>query len=194
MAGGKTAKTGVTEIKRTSLNFESAAMLALLDLEVLVGVPDETSTRNEGNDGALEITNAAIAYIQDNGAPEINLPARPFMREGIRNATPSILKQLDRAARAAIAGNLEGVDQSFHGAGLAAQRGIQNRIKEGIPPPLSEYTLKERARKGRKGAALELEARERGEAPGLELATPLIDTGELLQSIKYAIRRRDERT
>lgn len=187
------AKSGVTIKTGKGLRFDGPAFQKLLDLEVLAGIPEEDTERKNKDGSDPDITNAAIAYIQDNGAPEMRIPARPFMREGIDNAREPIIKQLDRALSAALRGDEEGVDRAFHGAGLAAQRGIRNKIKEGIPPPLSERTLKERESRGRTGATLELEARARGEAPGIEFATPLMDTGEMLQSVKYAIRSRTQR-
>ena len=167
--------------------------MKLLNLEVLVGIPED-ETERQNLEGATEpVTNASIAYIQDNGAPERNIPARPFMVPGIENAVDAIVAQLARGMSAVLRDDSDGVKKAFNGAGIAAERGIKNAIKEGIPPPLSERTLKARASRGRKGAVLELEARERGEDPGIELATPLMDTGEMLQSIKYVVRKRSER-
>ena len=50
----------------------------LTTMQVMVGVPDDKSGRREG-----EINNAELAYIHDKGAPEANIPARPFMEPGI---------------------------------------------------------------------------------------------------------------
>lgn len=185
-------KTGVQMITRQHVDFDSDALTKITELEVLVGVP-EAETERTGDDAAQGITNASLAYIHDNGAPEAHIPPRPFMIPGIEAGMEAIAKQLDRATRAAIGGNVEGVMAGFHGAGLAAQRAIKNKILEGVPPPLSEYTLRERAAKGRKGAALELKRREAGETPGMELALPLVDTHEMLNSISYVIRSREER-
>lgn len=182
-------KSGVETKVNKKLNFTSDAMLALTEFEILVGIPEDTTERKNLDGSEEPVTNAAIAYIQDNGAPEKNIPARPFMRPGIEKALEPIINQLDRAAKAAMRGSLAGVERGFQGAGIAAERGIKNAIKEGIPPPLSERTLKARAARGRTGATLELEARARGEEPGIEFATPLMDTGEMLQSIKHVIRR-----
>lgn len=186
-------KTGVITKTARNVDFTGAAMTALSEYEVLVGVPEETTERDNDDGSEGPITNAAIAYIQDQGAPERNIPQREFMRPGVENAQDPIIAQLERGLRAALADNMEGVLKSWEGAGIAAQRGIQNAIKEGIPPPLSERTLQARARRGRTGATLELERREMGEAPSIDYATPLMDTGELLQSIKYVVRDKNER-
>jgi hypothetical protein len=181
------------KIKRKDVDFDGAGMTALTEFEILVGIPEETTERENLDGTDAPTTNAMIAYIQDQGAPEKNIPQREFMRPGIEKAMEPIVNQLNRCVNAALKDNLEGVLQALNGAGIAAERGIKNAIKEGIPPPLSERTLKERASRGRTGAVLELEARARGEEPGIEFATPLMDTGEMLQSIKYVVRDRHER-
>ncbi len=134
--------------------------------EVLVGFPEETT--DEGRDPAEDgqpLTNAALAYIHDNGAPEVNIPARPFMIPAIEGAQKQIADQLARTARQVLVSSATGpllpgtVARGLAGVGIAAERAIKMKINEGIPPPLSEYTLRERARKGRKGAQAELDAR-----------------------------------
>lgn len=188
-----TNKPGIQVKRRKDVDFDGAAMTALVEYEILVGIPEEETVR-ENLDGAEgPITNAMIAFIQDQGAPEKNIPQREFMRPGIENAMEPIINQLSRGVNAALRDSLDGVLRSLNGAGIAAERGIKNKIKEGIPPPLSDRTLKARAARGRTGAVLELEARGRGEAPDIEFATPLMDTGEMLQSVKYVLRDRSER-
>lgn len=166
--------------------------------EVLVGVPEEKTERDDGE----TLTNAAIAYIQDNGAPEVNIPARPFMIPGINSVKPQLVKELIGTARRAAKASqpkkgqrppskadvAKVIEQGLHRVGLTASTGIKNKISEGIPPPLSERTLKARAARGRKGASDELQRRARGEAPSIELAKPLEDTGEMRNSVTYAIR------
>ena len=184
--------TGI-HIKRKDVDFESGGMTALGEFEVLVGIPEEKTERKNVEGGDEPVTNAMIAFIQDQGAPEKNIPQREFMKPGVENAMEPIVEQLRRGLNAALRDDLIGVQRAFNSAGIAAQRGIQNKIKEGVPPPLSDRTLQERARKGREGAKLELERRAAGEEPSTDLATPLIDTTEMLQSIKYVVRDKGER-
>jgi hypothetical protein len=170
----------------------------LTETEVLVGVPDENANRTTAGDEG-PITNAAIAYIHDNGAPEQNIPARPFMLPGITASQAAITAQLRRSAsdalkaaesgRNTIAAAAAGMDA----AGLVAAAGIKMAISDGIPPPLSDATVRRRASKGRKGAKEELELRAAGEAPGTDLVKPLIDTGEMRNSITYVKRQRRDR-
>lgn len=158
----------------------------LANLQVLVGVPSDQSERDDGSG----MTNAALAYIHDNGAPEQNIPPRPFMRPGIDSIQPEITRRLKKMAKAAVTETGEVMAQQATALGLRAKLAIQNKINEGIPPPLSEATLRRRAAKGRKGAKEELNRRGEGEAPGTALAKPLIDTGQLRNSINYVIRDR----
>ena len=179
----------------------------LADVEVLVGFPEETSQRQEDSretddygkpiksvEGS-DITNAALGYIHDNGAPEVNIPARPFMIPGIEDAEPRIKNKMAQIANAVVrrGGGLTVIEQGYHQIGLIAKLAIQNKINEGIPPPLAESTLIERAKKGRKGAGIELLSREKGYAPSMDFAKPLVDTGQMRNAVNYVIRSRKKR-
>lgn len=171
--------------------------LALLaSVEVLVGFPEDTTQRTDAEEDR-EITNAAIAYIQDNGAPEQNIPARPFMRPGMDDAKPKVINKFIQLARALVSGKYPDpknlVEVGFQQVGLLAQAALRKKINEGIPPPLSEYTLRQRAARGRKGAKEELANRAKGLAPSTQLAKPLIDTAQLRNAVNYVIRNRKKR-
>lgn len=171
-------------------------MLRLLaEREVLVGFPEDTTQRdNSATPGAPDITNAALGYIHDNGQPEANIPARPFMIPGMREAEPAVTRHLTWTARQVLNRNGVGaIERGFERVGLAAQAALRRKINEGIPPPLSEYTLRDRARRGRKGAMWELAWRAAGAPASTELAKPLIDTGQLRNAINYVVRPRKDR-
>lgn len=164
--------------------------------EVLVGFPEDTTARESSPDEPEGITNAALGYIHDTGAPEHNIPARPFMLPGMEEAEESVTKALASTARQLL--NVKGagasvIDQGLHKAGLKAQFAIRRKINEGVPPPLADLTLRKRAAKGRKGAKKELERRAQGEAPSTQFAKPLIDTAQLRNAINYVIRDRKKR-
>lgn len=186
------------QIKTTKDSLESVmrSLNLLADVEVLVGFPEDTSMRDaDPNDkSAHGITNAALAYIHDNGAPEQNIPARPFMLPAIAEVQDKVIAKLGEIARAVSAGRgPEVLERGFHQVGLIAKLTIQNKINEGIPPPLADATLQARARRGRKGAAAELARRAKGEVPGTADAKPLIDTGQLRNAANYVIRSRKKR-
>lgn len=189
-----------TGVKVTKGNLKGilAAVNALASSEILVGFPEDTTQRDADPSDPPEkrgITNAALGYIHDHGSPEMNIPARPFMVPGITAAEKGIEKHLSGALKAAMRGNVTAAEGQMQAAGLVAKLSIQKKINEGIPPPLSERTLKDRARRGRKGAQMELDRRAKGLDPliGMALAKPLIDTGQMRNAVNYVIRSRRKR-
>lgn len=184
-----------------TLKLDKAADLAKLvgevtRFEVLVGFPEDTAERKD--DSAA--TNASLAYIHDNGAPENNIPARPFMGPGIASAEDPIAQTLGAGLRAFLKdGNASSLESRLHRVGLKAQLAIRRKINEGVPPPLAESTLRARANRSgkglgsRKGAKLELELRAAGWTPSVDFAKPLVDTGQLRNAVSYAIRPRKAR-
>lgn len=186
-SGAKVTRDGMADLKR--------ALKALSRREVLVGVPEDKTIRD---DGAV-LTNAGIAYIQDNGAPEDNIPARPFMRPGIDAARDKLIRQLAATAKAVLNRGAN-PDDGLTAVGLTAVSSIKMQIKAGIPPPLADATVAARAnRKGgprggtRRGAQWEMAWRAAGAPPGLELAKPLIDTANMIGAISYVLRDRSKR-
>ena len=144
-----------------------AAIAELTDTELLVGVPSTKAGRRDG-----PASNAVIAYVQDNGLPERNIPARPFLRPGIENAMNEITTRLRDAARLAMDGSLEACRRALHAVGLTAQASVRAKITDGPFTPLAESTLAQRRARGRTGTR------------------PLIDTGQLRNSITYVLRNR----
>jgi hypothetical protein len=164
---------------------------SLMINEVLVGVPSDNAERKDSN----EPNNAMLAYIHDNGSPAQNIPARPFMRPGIERAKTGIVKAMEIGAKSCLNGANDAPDVALHQVGLIAQRSIRGRINEGIAPPLAAATLRARIASGRaaKGAKAELARREQGGMPSATAsAKPLIVTGQLRNSINYAIRKKGE--
>lgn len=176
----------ITGVLKTIDNMQAmrAAVDRLSKQRVLVGVPAEDTARDGGG-----ITNAALAYIHEKGAPEANIPARPFLAPGVQRVRAENVSDLKKAGELALEGKVDAVDRQFHRVGLRTQNSVRNVIREGVPPPLADSTLAGRARRGRKGASKELAARRAGAQPGIEFAKPLIDTGQLLRAITYVVRR-----
>lgn len=177
---------------------------ALVKTEVLVGFPEETTERKEDEDQD-PVTNAALAYIHDNGMPSENIPARPFMLPAMDESKDRVEASLLSMSRKATNPKTERVEeaihQGFHRVGLIAQAALRAKINEGIPPPLSEVTLRARAHRGgkgknlgsRKGALQELENRARGENPSTLLAKPLVDTAQMRNAASYVVRSKANR-
>lgn len=162
----------------------------LAKAEVLVGVPaDKTSRKETGG-----ITNAELAYIHDKGAPEANIPARPFMEPGIAAVRDEVTKLLVEAGNSVFKG-APAVLAYFTKVGIIATRSIKNQISAGIPPPLAPSTIAARIRriKGKKRKQAIADARAAGtpdsRQSGAEgIFTPLKVTNQLFNAITYIIR------
>lgn len=161
----KSGATVVTDNTKKLLE----AVAALTKKQVLVGIPEE---KTEREDGDTPITNAALAYIHTNGAPEANIPARPFLEPGIKGIQAKINDRLGKAGKAALDGNLAETERQLASVGLEAQLAAQRKINEGIPPPLADSTLEARKRAGFAGTK------------------PLIRTTQLRNAITFVLRER----
>lgn len=169
-----------------------AVMQRLTQREVLVGFPEENTVRESGE--LSEPTNASLGYIHDNGAPEANIPARPFMLPALESVRDQMAEGLAAGARGMLRRqSLEELEKGLHRVGFIAEVAIKTKINEGIPPPLANSTLRARASRGREGAMWELAWRQAGAPAGTELAKPLIDTGQMRNAVKYVIRDRKQR-
>lgn len=131
---------------------------------VMVGVPGDTTNRKSGG-----INNASLAFIHDQGSPAANIPARPFMKPGIKDAKAKIVSAFKLAGEKALRKDDAAIEKGLHRAGLIATSAIKARINSGISPTLAEGTLAGRRRRGRTGTV------------------PLIDTGQLRNSISYVL-------
>lgn len=145
----------------------TAGIAALATTRVMVGVPAEKGARQDGE----PITNAALAYIHENGAPEVGIPERPFLKPGIDAKKDEITAGLEKTGKAALDGDPGKVDRGFNAVGLIGQNAVRAKINEGPFTPLAEATLAARRARGRTGDK------------------PLIDKGELRNSLSYVVRK-----
>lgn len=152
------------KITKDAVNDTIKAILKLAKKDVLVGVPESAGEHEDA-----EISNAALAYIHNYGAPAANIPARPFMEPGIETAKPKIVGQMKKAGQAATDRNVEAVEKSLHACGLIAQNSVRAAITDGDFAPLKPATVKARERAGHSGDK------------------PLIVTGQLRNAITYVV-------
>jgi phage gpG-like protein len=157
------------KVKTDKLAAVHRAIDTLRNSRVMVGIPAEDADRKGG-----EITNAQLGYIHEFGAPEVNIPARPFLAPGVKGAREEITAQLKKAGQAVLAGNAEAVDRALNAAGIVAQNAARQKIQAGPFVPLKPATIYQRQH--RKVAPRSGEQ-------------PLIDTGQLRTSITYVVRR-----
>jgi hypothetical protein len=135
--------------------------------EVLVGIPESKADRRDD----APINNATIMAINEFGSPANNIPARPVMAIGIRNAQEAIAEEFKKAAIGALSRGQSALTTYYNRAGIIASNSIKKAINDqiGIDPP-SESTLRARKSKGFKGTKA------------------LIVTGQLRNSITYVVK------
>lgn len=162
-----------------------AALEQLTKTDVMVGIP-HGEARSDG------LTNAEIGYVQETGSPINNIPARPFLVPGVEAVQDQIADRLGKAVAAALDGSPAGVVRQLNAAGMIAQNSVRATINSGEFEPLALSTIRKRARKGRKGAKKYLKQLSDGqEPPDAGLVKPLIDTGQLRNSITYVLRDKE---
>jgi hypothetical protein len=131
-------------------------MLKAFKARVVIGIPDD-SARSDS-----EVNNAALLAIHNFGSPANNIPARPVMDIGMRNAKGDIVKELTRGAKKALdlkgAAHDEAVEQSLERSGIIGATAVKKAIVDqtGIRP-LKPETIQARKRKGFSGTKALLE-------------------------------------
>lgn len=163
------------------------AIAALAGQRTLVGWPESTADERP----MAGLNNPTLAYIHHNGAPENNLPARPALTIGIAKAQGKINDRMRKAGRAALDIKPAESLAQMQKMGQEASDAVRQAIADGIPPPLAESTLRGRIRQrkyGRKEASAELASRAAGNAPGVDIAKPLLMSGALMRAVNYVIR------
>ena len=176
----------MTHIKIDRMNSVIKSITALTKMDVLVGIPESENQR----DDAEEPNNAMLGYIHEHGSPVNNIPARPFLVPGVADAKGKYRPRLIKAAQLALEGKTKDALKQLEAAGILAEQGAKDKINSGDFVPLADATVAARARRGRKGAAAELERRAAGLPAGTDLAKPLIDTGQLRNSITHVVREK----
>jgi hypothetical protein len=161
-------KTGLS-IVRDNLAKVSKSIDALGRSRVMVGVPSDKTARSGD-----PINNASLAYIMEHGAPEANIPARPFMKPGIATVQPQIAAGLKKAGEFAMDGKADAVNRQLHRVGAIGRDAIKAKITDGPFAPLKPSTIA--ARKSKRKSRTNTDIK------------PLIDTGALRASISYVIR------
>ncbi|QIE88047.1 hypothetical protein G5B91_17925 [Pseudomonas nitroreducens] len=173
-----------------------ASIQRLVRQEVLVGIPADKAEREDGD----PINNAQLGYIHEYGSPAQNIPARPFLEPGVALGSEQITARMKNAAKAAIDGNSEKVDDELNQAGQIGAAGARYQINHGEFEPLNPSTVRRRKKvRGTKSTRaaekkyLELIASGSTPEQAQEEAgvRPLINTGQLRNSLTYVIRKKE---
>ncbi|WP_419687266.1 hypothetical protein ACN22W_08405 [Burkholderia theae] len=186
-------------MKQDHLDDVLKSIAALVQREVLVGVPDSTAGRKDEGE---PISNAEIGYLMENGSPANNVPARPHLVPGVEGALPRIAPQLQKGVEAALRGDVGKIDAKLTQVGEMAVASVRLKIRSNIPPPLAPSTIANRyrqrgtksQRKSEKDYSALVDAG--AQAAGMSLSEiqsaagiiPLINTGGYLKSITYVKR------
>lgn len=142
-----------------------ASLKSIASKDVLVGIPEEKSERDD-----VPFGNAGIGYINENGSPAQNIPARPHLVPGVRSVDEQTLPHLRAAAQAAMSGNTAAAEMELNRAGALAANGVKRYMTITGFTPLADRTINARLARGRTGDK------------------PLIDTGQYRRAITYVVR------
>lgn len=137
---------------------------------VLVGIPESQGHRKEED----EISNAAILAMNHFGSPANNIPPRPVMSIGIKNAQAAIADQFKLAAKLSLTKGLSALNTYYERAGIIASNAVKAVInsQEGIKPPASST----------------LSARKYLTENGFKGVKALLVTGQLRNAITYVVK------
>lgn len=136
---------------------------------------------------------AYVALIQEKGAPEVGIPARPFMQPAVDAHKDEWVKLMGDGVRAVIRGKATAEDV-LEGVGLSAVGDVQEQIESGAHEPLSPTTilLRKWRREGRTitGKVVGEAAAQVAEHPELIQgvnADPLRDSGLMVATLSHAV-------
>jgi hypothetical protein len=173
------------------------AIEMLSGIEILIGIPSDsdqphfseggqrvqgggTEQRRDTGEGGIQ-SNATLGYIHEHGSPAANIPARPWLGPGVEESRAQWTNYMRQAGEEALSltENSQGrMERGLHAAGMTAVSAVKVRIVAGLKPDLSPRTIAaRRARTPSRQAATQADV------------TPLVDTGQLLNSISYVIKR-----
>lgn len=161
----------------------------LSKMHLLVGIPADHESRS-----GEPINNAALGYIHEMGNPKQGIPARPFLRPGLRKAKGKMCPHLAQSLRNALLGGdpREGLER----AGMIAASSVKNMFTDNKWPEVSDAAILSRVRRRESPASrkrrLGDKKRFRGELAGKAKeyprpVKPLVDTGQLRNSITYVV-------
>lgn len=114
---------------------------------------------------------AYVAAIQELGYPAGGIPPRPYLRPTMSDKKTEYGQLIFRVAKAAASGNIT-VNDGLTQVGAKAASDVKLAIKEVTTPALDDVTVKTRARRHSKGKSTN---------------KPLVDTGQMLQAVNFAV-------
>jgi hypothetical protein len=131
------------------------------EFEVAIGFPEDTAAR----DGTEEINNPTLAAILEHGSPANNLPARPFVEPGLETGRDRLARIMELGIQRTLDGDENGIAWALETAGVEGVSLVQRKMIQGPFAPNAPSTIKRK-----------------------KSSRPLIDTGQLRQSVSYVVR------
>lgn len=182
---------GLEELKKF------AQALTVGDAYVVAGFTGDAAQKKGSNGRPSSVE---LGLIHEFGAPEVGVPARPFILASFQKHRAEYRRMLEVAVRKGIAA---GVVSGTKGAaeylrllnliGLKMATDMKAYVTQGppIPPPNAPATLARKMRKGswKKRAMPALDEFGRLKEPGAAgTPRPLVDTGRMVGSITWALK------
>lgn len=117
---------------------------------VSIGIHQEDAERD--GDGP---SNVLIGSVHEFGAPDHKppIPARPFLRPGVKAAAAAISREMSMGVDAIVDGSGT-ARQTLQRMGEVALQSVLQRITDGIKPPLAPATILQRLRRTKKGRTI----------------------------------------
>lgn len=166
--------TNIKVTKDFTMNFNQIIKKFKND-QVLIGIPEEKATRSADS----KVNNATLLALNNFGSPRLNIPARPVMQNGIKNAADQIANQFKLAAIAGLELGSAGVDSYYERAGIIASTSIKKAI--------NAQDFRGGGPNNSGPAPSTLIARK---AAGFKGAKSLIVTGQMRNAITYVVKGR----
>tara|TARA_R110000868_G_scaffold312282_3_gene573193 strand:- start:5347 stop:5850 length:504 start_codon:yes stop_codon:yes gene_type:complete len=159
------------EVKTNNSQRILRQLIALERQQVTIGVHGDAGTR----DGSAQ-TNAEIAAVHEFG--DANIPERSFLRAGLDTAAETVPIDLAEQIEVMIEGGTMTPKKIATRGGVLILGAVRETIAAGIDPELSEQTKAARDAKGSNSTGI---------ASNVGAYTPLVDTGQLWQSLVFRV-------
>jgi len=174
----KDVDQGYKELRRRWMNTKNSRLVA-------IGIFGEAASAGKegiGPNGETiideEITNVLVAAAHEFGTQDGRVPERSWLRAYVDENRGKIRALIRKLTEQVLEGKLSH-DQALGLIGAKTVAQIQNRIRRGLQPPLAEATKAARRGPDKKHK-------------GPRIFKPLIDTGQMINSITWEVRRRGQ--
>ena len=135
--------------------------------EVVVGIPESKNSKYESEDNT-NITMAELGAIHEYGVPESGIPQRSFLRVPLQTNADKLLKTIDNDLKF----SKTNTNQALGKLGAGGLSVVLEAFKSSGSGTWLKLSDKTKAKRKKKGIG----------------AKPLIDTGQLRQSITFEVR------